>query len=219
MSLPVEIYEPDEGVCPHVIKTLLLDDSTFDRARLRRMSTKTELMVDLTEVSDIAALKHALSRDTYDLILIDYRLPEGDGLDVLAHIRRDTRNGGAATIMVTGTGDMETAVTAMRNGCHDFLTKDTMTAGHLRDAMLGALRTAAAGRDRAAQMAQQRELIRLGLTAALMDRDVQGSVREMFRTEVHAAMSAWRAVNDTGDERDREALLVTLNDEDEFVFI
>ena len=38
MAMPVEIQGPEEGVSPTVIKTLLLDDSTFDRSRIRRLS-------------------------------------------------------------------------------------------------------------------------------------------------------------------------------------
>ncbi len=52
----------------------------------------------------------------------------GGGLEVLAHIQASDLNSDVATIMITGKGDMETAVTAMRNGCHDSLTKEAMTA-------------------------------------------------------------------------------------------
>ena len=132
MSLSVEVLGPEEGVFPNIIKALLLDDSTFDRARIRRMSQNTSLMVSLTEVSSIAEIKEAVAREAFDLIMIDYRLPQGDGLEVLAHVQACDLNSDVATIMITGNGDMETAVTAMRNGCHDFLTKEAMTAEQLR---------------------------------------------------------------------------------------
>lgn len=182
MAMPVEIQGPEEGVIPTVIKTLLLDDSTFDRSRIRRLSNKTALMVYLTEVSNIAELKEAIAHQVYDLILIDYRLPQGDGLEVLAHIQSSTLNSDVATIMITGNGDMDTAVTAMRNGCHDFLTKEAMTADQLGAAMVGAMQSAAAHRDLVAQTAHQREIIRQGLTAALMDKDVQGTVVSLFKS-------------------------------------
>ncbi|MEH6644618.1 response regulator [Sulfitobacter sp.] len=142
MSLPVEVLGPEERYYPNAIKTLLLDDSRFDRARIRRMSRETQLMLDLKEVCDIPELKAAVAAAAFDLILMDYRLPQGDGLDVLSHIQNSQLNRGAATIMITGDGDMETAVTAMRNGCHDFLTKDTMTPDQLRFAMVGAMESA-----------------------------------------------------------------------------
>ena len=218
MSLPVEVLGPQEGFYPHIIKALLLDDSTFDRARIRRMSQKTRLMLDLREVCDIAEMKETVDHEAFDLILIDYRLPQGDGLDVLAHIQQSTLNSGAATIMITGDGDMETAVTAMRNGCHDFLTKDAMTTDQLRFAMVGAMHTAAAQRDRIAQEAHQREVIRHGLTAALMDRDVQGTVVALFKAQFDQAITARGNIYAMQDHSDLDALLASLSDDDEFIF-
>jgi DNA-binding NtrC family response regulator len=215
MALSVEVLSPDMRAYPSIIKTLLLDDSTFDRARIRRMSARTDLLVDLVEVSDIAALRDAVAREAFDLILIDYRLPQGDGLDVLAHIQASTLNTGAATIMITGEGDMETAVTAMRNGCHDFLTKDTMTADQLRLAMICAMHSAAQHRELLAQSARQHEMIRKGLTAALMDRDVQGTVVSLFRDEVRRVIGQRP---DAQDHTELDALMASINSDDEFIF-
>ncbi|MGJ8595751.1 response regulator [Sulfitobacter sp.] len=218
MSLPIEILGPEEGVFPNVIKALLLDDSTFDRARIRRMSQHTSLMVSLTEVSSIAEMKEAVTREVFDLILIDYRLPQGDGLEVLSYIQASTLNSDVATIMITGDGDMETAVTAMRNGCHDFLTKEAMTAEQLRFAMVGAMETAAEQRDLVAQNAHQREVIKQGLTAALLDSGVQETVASLFRKEMREMMIAQGKSFGGHDHSDLEALLATLDDNDEFIF-
>lgn len=218
MSLSVEVLGPEERAFPKLVKTLLLDDSTFDRARIRRMSQNTSLMVALTEVSSIAEMKEAVAREVFDLILIDYRLPQGDGLEVLAHIQASTLNSDVATIMITGNGDMETAVTAMRNGCHDFLTKEAMTAEQLRFAMVGAMEAAAEQRDLLAQTAHQREVIKQGLTAALMDSDVQSTVVSMFRKEFRQMMNAPQLAFAGPDHSDLEALLATLGDDDEFIF-
>ena len=218
MAVPIEILCPEEGVIPTVIKTLLLDDSTFDRSRIRRLSNKTALMVDLTEVGTIAELKEAVAHQVYDLILIDYRLPQGDGLQVLAHIQNSKLNSDVATIMITGNGDMETAVTAMRNGCHDFLTKEAMTADQLGAAMVGAMQSAAAHRDLVAQTAHQREIIRQGLTAALMDKDVQGTVVSLFKSQFDQLRHANSNVFAVPDHSDLEALLATLAEDDDFIF-
>jgi len=212
--------DPHGRAVPKIINALLLDDSTFDRARIRRMSKQTEMLLDLTEVATIDALKDAVAMRAFDLILIDYRLPQGDGLEVLEHVQNSALNSDVATIMITGEGDLETAVTAMRNGCHDFLTKDAMTADQLRFSMLGALRTAQDSRDLAAQTAHQREIIKQGLTAALLDREVQGTVIALFKQQVADVMDATRApAVMPQDHSDLEALLATLgSDEDEFIF-
>jgi DNA-binding NtrC family response regulator len=218
VSLPVEVLGPEERYYPQVIKTLLLDDSRFDRARIRRMSRKTRLMLDLKEVCDISELKAAVAAEAFDLILIDYRLPQGDGLDVLSFIQNSPLNSGAATIMITGDGDMETAVTAMRNGCHDFLEKDVMTPDQLRFAMVGAMEKAAVQRDAAAQAAHQREVIRQGLTAALQDREVQGTVVALFKDQFDQAMAKQQTPWAMQDHSELDALLAGLEDDDEFIF-
>jgi DNA-binding NtrC family response regulator len=197
---------------------LLLDDSSFDRTRIRRLSRKTDLMMDLTEVASIAALKEAIACEVFDLVLIDYRLPQGDGLEVLAHIQGSKLNHDAATIMITGDGDMETAVAAMRNGCHDFLAKEAMTADQLGVAMVGAMRAAAAQRDLAAQTAHQREVIRQGLTAALMDREVQDTVVALFKEQLQKLADVRARYSAQQDHSDLDAFLTTLRDDDEFIF-
>jgi DNA-binding NtrC family response regulator len=62
--------------------------------------------------------------DTYrrvrpDVILLDLHLPDSSGLVVLERLRRE----GAAVILLTGQGDIETAVKAMQLGAENFLTK------------------------------------------------------------------------------------------------
>ena len=56
-----------------------------------------------------------------DLVLLDYRLPGIDGLEVIQKLRR--RCGSAAIIMMTAHGNIDTAVEAMKAGASDFLTK------------------------------------------------------------------------------------------------
>lgn len=216
MAFPVEIMGLNEGTFPNVIKTLLLDDSSFDRARIRRMSGSTNLMVDLTEVSSISQMKEAVALRSFDLILIDYRLPEGDGLDVLSHIHQSELNSDVATIMISGEGDMQTAVAAMRNGCHDYLTKDVMTANQLGFAMVGAMQSAQAGRDMATQTIHQQEIIRQGLTAALMDDGVRGSIVTLFKDQLQSSLGS--NIYTTQDHSTLDALLATLDDDDEFIF-
>jgi len=99
---------------PHDIRALLLDDSNFDRARIRRLSQKTELSIHLDEVDSIEAMDIAVAKQNYDLILIDYRLPVGDGMEALHHVLSNDGNKDAGKIMITGDGARQTAMQAMR---------------------------------------------------------------------------------------------------------
>ena len=76
------------------------------------------------QVDTAAAFSEAIAavdRKTYDLALVDIRLKDGDGFDILGHCRRKRPE--TAVIMITGYGSVETAVEAIRLGAFDFLTK------------------------------------------------------------------------------------------------
>jgi len=59
--------------------------------------------------------------NTLDVILLDLRMPGLDGLDVLAEIHRENEN--IPVIVITGVGVLQDAVTAIRHGAFDFVTK------------------------------------------------------------------------------------------------
>jgi DNA-binding NtrC family response regulator len=63
----------------------------------------------------------AVNRKPYDLVLVDIRLGQEDGFELLAHCRKN--HPGVAVVMITGYGTVETAVEAIRQGASDFLTK------------------------------------------------------------------------------------------------
>jgi len=65
-----------------------------------------------------------------DVVLLDLHLPDASGLTVLERLRRE----GAAVILLTGQGDIETAVKAMQLGAENFLTKP-MDMTHLAAAI------------------------------------------------------------------------------------
>ncbi len=65
----------------------------------------------MTSFADAIA---ALGKKTYDLALVDLRLGDGDGFDVLAYTRQNRPQ--TAVILMTGYGSVETAIEAIRAG-------------------------------------------------------------------------------------------------------
>ncbi|MBW4620411.1 MAG: PAS domain-containing protein [Cyanosarcina radialis HA8281-LM2] len=62
-----------------------------------------------------------------DCILLDYALPDMDGLEFLAALKNGMGNSQPAVIMLTGQGDEKVAVRAIKNGAQDYLVKDQTT--------------------------------------------------------------------------------------------
>lgn len=85
------------------------------------MVRSEKLQYEVTHTPSVAEAFLALETGHFDVIILDYFLGDGTALDVLrkAPIPKDS-----ATIVVTGTGDEETAVAAMKAGAADYLIKD-----------------------------------------------------------------------------------------------
>lgn len=97
---------------------LVDDDRTFASlaaAALRAEGFEVEIARSLFET------RRALARTSPDLVVLDRRLPDGDGLDIVEEVRQ--RLPQAAILMVTAHGDISSAVDAMRAGATDYLVK------------------------------------------------------------------------------------------------
>ncbi|MGY8767397.1 MAG: sigma-54-dependent transcriptional regulator [Pirellulales bacterium] len=100
-------------------KLLLVDD---DRHVLESMGDwLREIGHDLTTANGYESALQCLSEDTFDLVLADIRLGDGDGFDILKHCQQHHPN--SAVILITGYGTADTAIAALRAGAFDLLTK------------------------------------------------------------------------------------------------
>lgn len=121
------------------IKILILDDSQFDRTRIRRMFESIGFAFNLSEVESLDALSSKLDSQDFDFVLIDYHLPQGNGFEALARVQKHPRNGQATTVMIAGDDQSDIAVTALKSGCHDYVAKGALTAHRLRNLVLSAI--------------------------------------------------------------------------------
>ncbi len=98
---------------------LLVDD---DRQVLESMADWLREQGYQLDVADsYATALAAVGKKNYDLVLLDVRLRDGDGFDLLAHCRANYP--GMTVILITGYATVETAVEAVRAGAFDVLTK------------------------------------------------------------------------------------------------
>jgi len=99
---------------------LIEDEALFARSvgrRLERAGFAVGLASSLREGLDLAASMQP------DLILLDLRLPDGDGLTALPQLSRDREGAAVPVIVLTAFGEVEDAVIAMKQGAADYLKK------------------------------------------------------------------------------------------------
>lgn len=64
-----------------------------------------------------------LQSEEFDVLLLDFVLPDKSGLEILNELAKNTRYNDLTKIMITGFGSIKTAVEAMKKGAYDFITK------------------------------------------------------------------------------------------------
>jgi two-component system, NtrC family, response regulator AtoC len=112
-----------------------------------------------------------------DVIILDVQLPDGYGLDFLTEISSLPQK--PPVILITGYGDIQMAVDAMKNGAHDFLTKPIMDLENLETSI-----------SRATEIVQmRRELNHFRQNQAKMSEFVVGNTQE-FKTMLEQANKA-----------------------------
>jgi two-component system response regulator RegA len=109
---------------------LLVDDDDAFRATLQGALRRRGVVA--RTAATVGEALAAVEDEPVDLVVVDYRMPRGDGLSALARLRRLLPE--AAIVMLTGYGDIPLAVAAMREGADTLLTKPVDADRLLREA-------------------------------------------------------------------------------------
>ena len=100
-------------------RILIVEDEKLIRWSIRSRLKEQGYAVE--EAEDGKQAFAALREDDYDLMLLDYRLPDTTGLEILERVRREAQE--LSVVMMTAYGTVENAVQAMKLGAFDYLTK------------------------------------------------------------------------------------------------
>ena len=100
-------------------KVLYVEDNKFDQKAFKRFIEKNNLPYDIYTADSVTACKELLETESFDIILQDFRLKDGDAFDVLK-LKTDE-----PIVIITGLGDEETAVKSMKENAYDYIIKDT----------------------------------------------------------------------------------------------
>ena len=100
-------------------KILIIDDERSIRRTLKEILEFENYVVDAAE-DGMSGVKAAMENQ-YDVIFCDIKMPQMDGIEVLDKLKKE--NVPTPVIMISGHGNIETAVDSIRKGAYDFIEK------------------------------------------------------------------------------------------------
>jgi len=138
------------------LKILIIDDDEVDRMAVRRALTAAPFDLEFHEAESLRAGAEALHAHPFACALVDYRLPDGDGMALLRQVHEDGLE--TPLIMLTGRGDEMLAVQALRAGAADYLPKARMSSETLLRSIEGVLHEhrQRAGKDASRKLVRER---------------------------------------------------------------
>ncbi len=129
-------------------RLLIVDDEQDMRLGLQRLLAGEFPDLEILTAAGAGAALELIAREPVDLALLDLRMPEMGGLELLTKLRREEPE--LTVIMMTAYGSIELAVEALRLGAYDFITKPFD-----KEIMLQAIRQ---GRERSRLLRENRQL-------------------------------------------------------------
>ncbi len=108
---------------------LIIDDSKLFWVYLRKSLEVSGIQAEITKSPDIASGIEQLKKRSFDCIVLDYILPDGNGLLILQE--RKVLNITTPVVVLTGQGDEQVAVSLMKAGAADYISKSTLTPERL----------------------------------------------------------------------------------------
>lgn len=148
-------------MAPQSLSLLIVDDSPEDREHYRRMLAQDhEHQYRFLEAETGEEGLEAALAGNPDCLLLDYRLPDVDGLEFLTRLQE--RRLRVPVIVLTGQGNESVAVEAMKGGAQDYLLKGQVTRQSLQSAVRNAVEKVALQREveeRTAELARANEAL------------------------------------------------------------
>ena len=102
-------------------KILIIEDEEAIRRVLTKILNEENSSYDIFEASDGLLAIEFIKNQDFDLILCDIKMPKMDGLEVLEATKKIKPD--IPIVMISGHGDLETAVETMRHGAYDYISK------------------------------------------------------------------------------------------------
>jgi DNA-binding NtrC family response regulator len=102
-------------------KILIIEDEAAIRRVLRNIISEENKTYEVEEAEDGIAGIDLISKSDYDLVLCDIKMPKMDGVEVLEKVKKVKPE--IPVVMISGHGDLDTAVNTMKMGAFDYISK------------------------------------------------------------------------------------------------
>jgi len=102
-------------------KILIVEDEKAIRNVLKNILSEEDKSFEIEEAENGKQAIDKLGESDYDVVLCDIKMPGVDGIEVLDHAREQHPD--TAVIMISGHGDLDTAVDSMKKGAYDYISK------------------------------------------------------------------------------------------------
>jgi diguanylate cyclase (GGDEF)-like protein len=120
------------------LKVLIVDDDVVDREMIKRYLSKSKLCCDIVESSSVDEGLALYDQHKFDVVLLDYRMPQRDGIEMILELRTHTRNYGTAIVMMSSAEDEKLAIDSLEAGAQDFIPKSDISARRIKNALVHA---------------------------------------------------------------------------------
>ena len=102
-------------------KILIVEDEASIRRVLSKILSEEDENYQISEAEDGEKAIKMITEDDFDLVICDIKMPKKDGEEVLAYAKKIKPE--TTFVMISGHGDLETAVNTMRLGAFDYIPK------------------------------------------------------------------------------------------------
>jgi len=117
---------------------LIVDDDKIDRESIRRSLKLPDSSCSIDEVESVDEAVALIKKQHFDVILLDYNLPQRNGIELLLELQGDSIIDGTAIIMMSSQEEDDLALECIRAGAQDFLSKTEINAFRLSRAIINA---------------------------------------------------------------------------------
>jgi signal transduction histidine kinase len=210
-----ESSAPDRRVAP--LRLLVVDDDQVDRMTVRRGLRSMGVTAEFDEADTFRDAVTSLTERAYDCAFLDFRLPGGDGLQVL----REVRGAGVRTpiVMLTGQGDEQLAVELMKAGASDYLPKGAVSPERLAQSLRYVLRVHRAEMaTRLAEAAREEAIAARGRFYAAMSHELRTPINaiigynELLLSSIYGELTPEQSRGVERSQRAARHLLELVND-------